>query len=70
MVVKETLYAQNMKRITPICYWRYNSNDYPDSDYDREPMEKLGQMESQIYAEFLGHSDFNKLTEEKYIEIV
>jgi hypothetical protein len=83
MIVKETAYLENTARIevrpnviptmiqlTPINYFRYNTDKYPDDDYDREPMDLLDQIYSQIKAEFLNYSDFNKLTEEKYIKIL
>ncbi len=73
MIVKETVYTKNTERkeirkciptmiqLTPTGYWRHTTDAWEDG---------LDEMESQLLAEFLGHSDFNKLVGEKYIEIL
>ena len=54
----------SMIQLTPTNYWRHNIDKFGNQ------IDDLEQMESQMYAEFLGYSDFNKLTKEKYIKIV
>jgi len=63
MLVMETVYLCGDGRpaqLTPNNYWRRNTNCIPGLDG----------MESQLRAEFTGYSDFNKLVDEKFVEIL
>lgn len=53
-------YIPHMHQLTPTSFIRFD-NDKPEDYIDK--------FDDQILAEFLGHSDFNKLDETKFIII-